>query len=374
MKTKVLQNFYVTPVLDLSYGDCGKGSVAHNMIKNGNFTHVMRVSGGSNAGHTIHVDGKKIVTHLVPCGILHGLPSIIGNGCVLNENKFFEEVEYLKNLGYDTSLIKIARNCHIVTDYHIDYEEKEWRIGTTKQGIGPAYAAKYERNGLTADCLPKLAPYIIDMYDYLYYGDQFSSPKNILVEGAQGHWLDIDYGEYPYVTSSHPTIGGVLKNYMSPHSIHKIVGVFKAYDTYVGAKNFQPEESEYTHIFEKIVELGEEFGATTGRKRQINWLNLDKIIEAAILNGCTNFVINKLDILEKVNSIYPDSWKLIYQGELLTFKDDKIKGSAKNQWKNFIEEIVTKHTQIFNWKLKYDGTSFTFRSSPNEEIKIKGPI
>jgi len=187
-----MEKTQVDVVIGLQYGDEGKGKITNQLAATGNYHAVVRFNGGGNAGHTIYKDGKKIVTHLVPCGILHGILSIIGPGCVLNIPKFFEELDYLKSNGFDTSLVKIAKNCHIVTQEHIDEDSLDTKIGTTKTGNGPAYRDKYARIGKRAEDFPELEPYIINLTNYIY-----SSPKFILAEGAQGFYLDIDHGDYP---------------------------------------------------------------------------------------------------------------------------------------------------------------------------------
>lgn len=288
-------------VIDLAYGDSGKGAVAHSLAKRTDYNLVMRCQGGSNAGHTIIHKGKKIVTHLVPCGILHDKISLIGSGCVINVKKFLEEVKYLSELGFNTSLIKIAANAHVVLDSHIQEENNESKVGTTKQGIGPAYRDKYDRKGVRAFEVDELQPYIVDLYQYLY--NKHITWK-ILVEGAQGFYLDIDHGDYPYVTSSHTTAAGCLLNLLPIDKVKNIYGCIKAYETYVGAKVFQPNDE----IFNELALLGNEFGATTGRRRQCNWINIPKLKKALEVNSVTHLIISKLDILEQLNNRHDNKY------------------------------------------------------------------
>ena len=291
-------------IVDLQYGDCGKGKVANHLCKINDYTHVIRYNGGCNAGHTIYHNGKKLITHHIPCGVLHGIKSIIGPGCVLNVDQFFKEIQELEEAGINTKgLIKIASNVHIITDFHLAQDRKDNEIGTTKRGNGPAYRDKYARKGMIALEIPDLAEYIIDMYQELHNNDDFEEIK-ILFEGAQGFGLDIDWGDYPYVTSSHCTVGSALLNGVPPKSIRDVWGVSKAYETYVGAKEFQGIDPE----LELIRELGDEYGATTGRPRQTNWLDLDMLEKAIKINGVTKLVMNKVDILEELQH-----WKL-YEG------------------------------------------------------------
>lgn len=285
----------VDVVIGLQYGDEGKGKIANQMAASGKYDCVVRFNGGGNAGHTIYKDGKKIITHLVPCGVLHGIESIIGPGCVVNIDKFFEELKYLENNGFDTSLVKIAKNAHIVTKEHIEEDAKDTKIGTTKTGNGPCYRDKFARTGLRADSFPELNPYFIGLANHIY-----NEPKNFLAEGAQGYWLDIDFGQYPYVTSSNCGVGALINNGFSPKTLNKIIGVSKCYSTYVGNHQYSNDIPE----FEKIREVGEEYGATTGRSRQINWLSLAEIIRAAKVNGVDKIIINKLDVLREIGNCW----------------------------------------------------------------------
>jgi len=285
-------------IVDLQYGDCGKGKVAHHLAKNGEYTHVIRYNGGCNAGHTIYHEGKKFVTHHIPCGVFFGIRSIIGPGCVLNVEKFFEELDSLEAGGISTAgLIGIASNTHIITDFHVAQDSKDKEIGTTKRGNGPAYRDKYARRGVRAIEIPELEPYIIDMYTEL-----FDNPNPILgetialFEGAQGFGLDIDWGDYPFVTSSHCTVGGAILNGIPPRSIRDVWGVAKLYETYVGKKSFEGTDPD----FPKIRHFGEEYGATTGRARQVNWMEFDNLIKAVDINGVNKLVFNKADVLDSV--------------------------------------------------------------------------
>ncbi len=285
-------------VVDLQYGDCGKGKITNYLCSIEDYTHVIRYNGGCNAGHTIYHEGKKIVTHHIPCGVLHGIRSVIGPGCVLNVNQFFKEIDELEEAGINTKgLIKIASNVNIITDFHIAEDKKDTEIGTTKRGNGPAYRDKYGRKGVLARDVGMLEEYIIDMYTELHENEEFEEVK-ILFEGAQGFGLDIDWGDYPYVTSSHCTVGSAVLNGVPPSSIRRVWGVAKVYETYVGAKDFHGIEPELN----LIREVGEEYGATTGRPRQVNWLDLDLIKKAVNINGVDTVVFNKTDVLDEVKT------------------------------------------------------------------------
>jgi adenylosuccinate synthase len=327
-------------VIGLSNGDEGKGAVTHSLASRAEYDLVMRVAGGMNAGHTIYHNNQKIVTHILPCGVLHGKQSLIGSGCVLNEKKFHEEVEGLRSLGFDTSTIKIASNAHVITEKHLKEEQNETKIGTTKQGNGPAYRDKYDRKGIRAEKIKSFEPYLVDIYDFLH---SKSSSWSVLVEGAQGFNLDIDHGNYPYVTSSHTTIAGGFLNLLPARKLNKVYGCLKAYDTYVGAESFQPEGD----IFNEIAELGSEFGSTTGRKRQVNWLNIDAAMKAATVNEVSHFIVSKIDILRSINTKYGNIfWNLYHKNELISLGSEK-------EFKDYIVSILG-YTQ--------------FRESPSEAV------
>lgn len=295
-------------VTDLVYGDSGKGRLTSFLAETKKYTHCLRFSGGSNAGHTVYIDGKKIITHIIPTGVLHGLKSIIGTGCVLNVREFFQELSYLKENGFNVDdKVFIAENCHIVSEEHIKQEENETRIGSTKKGIGPCYTDKAARVGIRAKEVPELKPYILNMYEEFY-----NSPgeKFVLCEGTQGYWLDVDLGDYPYVTSTNIGPGAVLNNGFNHKQIRDVYGCLKAYDTYIGSKKFHGEEE----IFNKIRETGKEYGSTTGRPRQCNILNVDNAIQAAKVFGANKILISKVDVLEDLKF-----FRYLYKGVSLDF-------------------------------------------------------
>ncbi len=301
----------VDAIVDLQYGDCGKGKVAHHLCKSNPYTHVLRYNGGANAGHTIFHKGKKFITHQIPAGVFFGIKSVVGNGCVLDPVQFFDELKMLEEGGVDTKgKIFVAENTHLITAAHREEDKREGlRIGTTGRGNGPAYREKYGRTGVRAREMPELKPYLINLYEEWYdKGD-----VHILAEGAQGFGLDIDWGDYPYVTSSHCTTAGVLLNGLPPKAVGDVWGVAKMYETYVGSKKFQPEGD----IFNKIGDVGEEFGATTGRRRQTNWMNMQTLERAIRMNGVTHIAINKVDVLRTVGA-----WAAYDQGKQIDFTSE----------------------------------------------------
>jgi adenylosuccinate synthase len=316
-------------VVGLSYGDEGKGKVTHHLLKNGDYTHCIRFNGGCNAGHTIYHEGVKFVTHHIPAGVFFGVKSIIGNGCVVNIDQFQRELQMLHDGGIKTEgLIYIANNAHIITDAHLEEDGKDVAIGTTKQGNGPAYRDKYNRKGTLASEALAGTPYLIDLYTELYDSDEeFDCSSIILCEGAQGFGLDIDWGDYPYVTSSHCTTAGALLNGIPPQAVRRVYGVAKAYDTYVGAKEFHGEG----RVFNLLQQLGQEFGATTGRPRQCNWLNIRNLKKAVDINGVTDVIINKVDILRTART-----WNL------RSSDNDAImlKLGTETSWKQYIKRYL----------------------------------
>lgn len=318
-------------VVGLSFGDEGKGKVTHHLLKNGDYTHCIRFNGGCNAGHTIYHEGVKFVTHHIPAGVFFGVRSIIGNGCVVNIDQFNREIQMLHDGGIDTDgLIFIANNAHIITDAHLEEDGKDTTIGTTKRGNGPAYRDKYDRQGTLASEALVGTPYLIDMYRELYETDE---EVVILCEGAQGFGLDIDWGDYPYVTSSHCTTAGALLNGIPPQAVRRVYGITKAYDTYVGAKDFHGEG----RVFDLLQSLGKEFGATTGRPRQCNWLNVRDLKKAVDINGVTDVIINKVDILREVGE-----WNLRSSDNNAIM----LKLGSEVAWKQYIRRLLNDNTNI----------------------------
>ena len=278
---------HVDIIFGVAWGDEGKGKISARMAANYDF--VCRFNGGNNAGHTFYINDQKVVTHLIPSGICFGKKSIIGSNCVLNVNEFFKEIEYLDNLGFDTSLVKVSPKAHIVTDEHIEQDKKLFHklLGTTAKGIGPCYSSKYSRTGIRAES-------VLDekwIWDEKFYG-------KVLCEGAQSYWLDINEGSYPYVTSSECLPYSACSLGFSPKKINEIIAVAKMYDTRSGYDPYFDLHNEETDL---IIELGEEYGSTTGRKRSVKWLNFNKLYIALQKSGATKLILNKGDILEKAN-------------------------------------------------------------------------
>ena len=301
-------------IVDLQYGDCGKGKVSHYLSSKNSYTHVLRYNGGCNAGHTIFHKGKKFVTHHLPAGLFFGIPSVIGSGCVLDPEQFFREIKELEAGGVKTKgKIFVAENTHVITAAHKAEDKKAGgKIGTTGRGNGPAYRDKYGRTGVRARDIKNLKPYLMDLSKAWYPTN--GKDVTILAEGAQGFGLDIDWGDYPFVTSSHCTTAGALLNGLPASSIRDVWGVAKIYETYVGSKKFQPKGE----VFNKMGDIGEEFGATTGRRRQCNWMNMQTLERAIRINGVTHLVFNKVDVLRAVGE-----WAVIDSGKVKKFASEK---------------------------------------------------
>lgn len=307
---------FVDILIGLQNGDEGKGKVTFDLLTKHNYNLCVRFNGGPNAGHTIYYgkDKIKVALHQLPMGVLLGIPSIIGPGCVVNFEKLQDEItDVVYRTGIDRQYIYnnlfIAYNAHEITPDALQDDSTGGQIGTTKNGIGQTYSKKYARTGKRVSSIPesgyviwteennmpeKSGLHFIDMYEYIQHLKE-SGNYRVLFEGAQGYELDIDHGDYPYVTSSPCLSYYALSNGCFTFSdVRHVFGCSKIYETYVGTKNFQPEGMN----FEKLALMGDEVGATTGRRRQCNFLNLEKLIRSINMNGATMIVMNKCDIFD----------------------------------------------------------------------------
>ena len=319
---------FVDIIFGLAWGDEGKGKISGALAKNYDF--ICRWNGGPNAGHTIYLNNKKYKTHIIPSGIFYGKKSIIGPNCVINIDKFFDEIDYLNKEGFDTTLIKVSPRTHIITERHMQYDLKflKPKLGTTGQGIAPAYSDKMLRCGRLAK----------NYLDKKYIWDEELNGK-ILCEGAQSFWLDINYGNYPYVTSSETLPYSACSLGFSPKKIKDIIGAAKIYDTKSGIDPLFPETLWQNEELNKLIEIGQEYGTTTGRKRLVNWLNIDRLTYAVKKSGVTKLIINKCDILEKINI-----FKVIFNIN----KDGPnfIQFHTFNDMKNYISEIFKHDCEV----------------------------
>ncbi len=333
----------VTVVIGSQWGDEGKGKIVDLLSED--IEIVARYQGGANAGHTICWGDKTFVLHLVPSGIFHqGVTCVIGNGVVIDPVAVMEEIRTIQELGYDVEgRLFISHNAHLIMPYHkrIEQAREQARnsgaIGTTGRGIGPSYVDKFARTGirvvdlLDRDVLRKklthsieeknailkgvygaeeldvdeiieeyvefdrlIDPYVTNTSEYLCKA--LKKGKHVLAEGAQGSLLDVDFGTYPYVTSSHPTAGGACTGLgIPPTEINRVIGIVKAYSTRVGNGPFPTELED--EVGEQLRKVGQEFGATTGRPRRCGWLDLVALRYTSMINGFTDLAITKLDVL-----------------------------------------------------------------------------
>lgn len=335
-------------VVGTQWGDEGKGKIVDVLSEKADM--IVRFQGGNNAGHTVVVNGEKHILHLLPSGCLHEhAKCIIGPGVVIDPFVLLEELAVLEKKGMDTSHILISDRAHLIMPYHVMLdrlqEERagENKIGTTKRGIGPCYADKYTRTGLRVhdlvhfDVFKEKLQYALDLknelitklygakpFDYEEMVAQFAKVRELLLpriieslkevnqaldedqmvlfEGAQAAMLDINYGTYPYVTSSSPTSAGVCEGAgVAPAKLDHIIGVVKAYSTRVGEGPFVTELEDEIGTY--IREQGGEYGATTGRPRRCGWLDLNVVKHACIINGLTDLVITKIDVLSGLKEL-----------------------------------------------------------------------
>lgn len=337
----------VTVVLGTQWGDEGKGKLVDILAKQ--YDVVARTQGGANAGHTIYDDeGNKYALHLVPSGILNPTAkSVIGNGVVVHLPGLLEEIEGLEARGVDVkSRMLVAERAHLLLDLHKEMDglrEAELaggKIGTTKRGIGPAYAAKAIRNNLRvcdlkdpalfkdklerlvadaaarfpelksydveaeltkyAEMSKTILPLVTDSISFIH--DALDDGKRLLIEGANATMLDIDFGTYPFVTSSNPSMGGVISGLgIPPNKIEAAIGVAKAYSTRVGAGPYPTEV--FGDLAEELRTAGGEFGTTTGRPRRIGWMDMVALRYVSRINGLTHINLTKLDVLQSLEEI-----------------------------------------------------------------------
>lgn len=335
-------------VIGAQWGDEAKGKVVDYLASDADF--VIRYNGGNNAGHTVVVGTETYKFHLVPCGILHPHAiSVIGDGEVIDPEVLVREITELNARGIDTSNLRMSINSHIIMPYHkmLDGLEEKRKggkaIGTTNRGIGPVYADKASRTSIRAaefidpkrfrarladnlsfknelftkvyNIEPMSESAIFD--EYSKYAEQIKpfvtntnllvnkasqSEKNLLFEAAQGTLLDIDYGTYPYVTSSHTVAGGAcLGTGVGPRSIDEVIGVAKAYATRVGAGIFPTELFDETGDF--IREKGHEYGTTTGRARRCGWQDMVSLRYSVKINDMTGLAVTLLDVLSGIDTL-----------------------------------------------------------------------
>jgi adenylosuccinate synthase len=333
-----------TVIVGTQWGDEGKGRFTDYLAQESAF--VVRYQGGHNAGHTIVVGDEVFALQLVPSGVLYpSVTPLIGNGVVVDPAVLLAEIDMLEGKGIDTSRLRVSGNAHLIMPYHQELDRVSERylgkskLGTTKRGIGPAYADKAlrvglrvqdlldpkifrakldlalrEKNGVLAKVynrlpldadeiakaylamVPRLEPMIADTVHLVH--EALDAGEHVLFEGAQATFLDVDQGTYPYVTSSNPVAGGVCTGAgVGPLAIQRVIGVVKAYTTRVGSGPFPTELLEGDAVGDVLVDRGGEFGTNTGRRRRPGWLDAVMLRHAVRLNTCTELAITKLDVL-----------------------------------------------------------------------------
>jgi adenylosuccinate synthase len=333
-----------TVVVGAQWGDEGKGKFTDLVARDMDM--VVRYQGGHNAGHTIVVDGESFALQLVPSGILYPhVTAVIGNGVVVDPRVLISELDRLAGRGIDVGGLRLSGNAHLILPYHQQLDALHERhlgnasLGTTKRGIGPAYADRawrvgirvqdlldakifrqkldlvlrhtnqvlakvYNRLPVSADeiadeylgeCLPRLEPYICDSVDLVH--EALEAGRQVLFEGAQATFLDLDHGTYPFVTSSNPVAGGACTGAgVGPRHIDRVVGIAKAYSTRVGSGPFPAEL--FDGVGDHLVDVGREYGTNTGRRRRTGWLDLVMLRQAVRLNSLTDIAVTKLDVLD----------------------------------------------------------------------------
>ncbi len=338
-----------TVIIGTQWGDEGKGKMTDLLSKE--MQVVVRYQGGHNAGHTVVVDGERFALQLLPSGILYPyITPVIGNGVVVEPKVLLEEVDRLTARGVDCSRLVVSGSAHLVMPYHQELDALterflgKNRLGTTKRGIGPAYADKasriglrvqdlldpkifrqkldvvlkeknlvlakvYNRLGMSAEDIarayldeyaPRLAPYVGDAVGLVH--DTLAAGGGVLLEGAQATFLDLDHGTYPFVTSSNPVAGGACTGAgIGPRHISRVIGVAKAYMTRVGAGPFPTELND--ELGEVIVDRGQEYGVNTGRRRRPGWFDAVMMRQAVRLNSVDELVVTKLDILDTFETL-----------------------------------------------------------------------
>jgi len=329
-------------IIGAQWGDEGKGKITDFLAPEADF--VVRYQGGANAGHTVNARGKTFKLNLLPSGVLHdGTVSILGDGMVIDPWKFFEERQSLLDAGLSPDL-RVSDRAHLVLPHHKYVDGRKDFVGTTGRGIGPAYADRARRVGLRfgdltnedtllerlerlleakpnstrdagwtspqvaletlAEVREQLLPFIHDTGSELRAA--IKAGRNVLFEGAQATLLDLNYGTYPFVTSSHPTVGGIITGTGVNHkAINRVYGVAKAFNTRVGHGPFPTEVSGEMEL--RLRGDGsqpwDEYGTTTGRARRVGWLDLELLRYAVDVNGFDGLVINKMDVLAGLETV-----------------------------------------------------------------------
>ena len=366
----------VDVLLGLQWGDEGKGKIVDVLTPQ--YDIIARFQGGPNAGHTLEFEGIKHVLHTIPSGIFRdNVVNVIGNGVVIDPVILLKEIKQLEELNVDVqSKLLISKKAHLILPTHklldqaSEISKGKHKIGSTLKGIGPTYMDKTGRNGLRIGDikspnfqdkyqklkekhfnllkntnllkdLESIENQFLESLEYLkkfehidsehYLNNAYKNGKNILAEGAQGSLLDIDFGTYPFVTSSNTITAGTCTGLgIAPNKIKKVVGIFKAYCTRVGSGPF-PSELD-NEVGEEIRKLGHEFGATTGRERRCGWIDLPALKYAIMINGVTELSMMKADVLDSFKEIYVCT-HYVQQGEQIDYFPFELNENTKPVFK-----------------------------------------
>jgi adenylosuccinate synthase len=373
----------VSVVVGTQWGDEGKAKIIDLLAE----THqvVARYQGGHNAGHTVVVGDQKYALQLVPSGVFYShVTPVIGNGVVVDLPTLFNEIDTLESRGVTCARLRVSSLAHLIFPWHQSHDAisesglGENKIGTTLKGIGPAYADKARRVGIRAGDVrdpqrfknlvrdraiaeqkvltalggeqldvdsivekfsklgARLAPYVADTVNFLH--DALDRKENLLLEGAQATFLDIDHGTYPFVTSSNPIAGGACAGSgLGPRDITRIVGIAKAYTTRVGSGPFPSEL--LGELGDKIVDIGHEFGTVTGRRRRPGWLDLVMLRHAVRLNSLTEIALTKLDVLDTFSTVRVCVGYELNGKEISGYPDDS----------QILGQVVAKYVDIPGW-------------------------
>ena len=373
----------VSVVVGTQWGDEGKAKIIDLLAE----THqvVARYQGGHNAGHTVVVGDQKYALQLVPSGVFYShVTPVIGNGVVVDLPTLFNEIDTLESRGVSCARLRVSSLAHLIFPWHQSHDAisesglGENKIGTTLKGIGPAYADKARRVGIRAGDVrdpqrfknlvreraiaeqkvltalggeqldvdsivekfshlgARLAPYVADTVNFLH--DALDRKENLLLEGAQATFLDIDHGTYPFVTSSNPIAGGASAGSgLGPRDITRIVGIAKAYTTRVGSGPFPSEL--LGELGDKIVDIGHEFGTVTGRRRRPGWLDLVMLRHAVRLNSLTEIALTKLDVLDTFSTVRVCVGYELNGKEISGYPDDS----------QMLGQVVAKYVDIPGW-------------------------
>ncbi|MFM2047317.1 MAG: adenylosuccinate synthetase [Actinomycetota bacterium] len=381
----------VTVVVGTQWGDEGKAKVIDLLAADHRF--VVRYQGGHNAGHTVVVGDQKYALQLIPSGVLYGsVTPVIGNGVVVDLPTLFREIDSLESRGVSTNLLRVSSLAHLIFPWHqamdaaLESSRGDARIGTTLKGIGPAMADKVRRSGIRAGEVlnpaefekklrerahsalqevreaggdsfdveetvrefvtyaARLVPYVADTVSLLHEARE--AGEDILLEGAQATFLDVDHGTYPYVTSSNPVAGGAsVGSGLGPRHIDRVIGIAKAYTTRVGMGPFPSELTD--SLGEALVEIGHEFGTVTGRRRRTGWCDTVMLRHAVRLNSLTEIALTKLDVLDGFDEVRVCTGYRV-DGERITQYPDTVERLAR---------VEPEYVTLPGWKCSTEGVS-----------------